>query len=255
MFTIEEKIFGDVPCLHVFSEENRDKKLPTILFNHGFNGAKEHMLHYGYLLAKSGYRVVLPDANYHGERVRNLSQSELDMIFWQIVTEHIEDLKKIKEDLVDRGLTDETRIVMGGISMGAIVTLGALTQYDWIKVAVSLMGTPAYVQFFDMIIQSVKDTGMPFPFSEEVIQFERNRLAKFDLSLQPEKLNLRPLFLWHGDADSVVPFAGSKNLYEAILPMYKEVPERIQFIPEKNRDHVVSRSAVLAAVEWIKKFI
>ncbi|MDI5791688.1 hypothetical protein PO124_35075 [Bacillus licheniformis] len=31
--------------------------------------------------------------------------------------------------------------------MGGIVTLGALTQYEWITTAVSLMGSPAYVEF------------------------------------------------------------------------------------------------------------
>jgi len=83
-----EKIAG-IPVLHVVKAEKQQEKLPLIMFVHGFTSAKEHNLHFGYLLAEAGYRVVLPDAIYHGEREQSLTNEKLQLAFWNIVVQTI----------------------------------------------------------------------------------------------------------------------------------------------------------------------
>ena len=65
--------------------------------------------------------------------------------------------------LFQKDLADQDRIGVG-TSMGGIVTLGALTQYKWIKAAVSLMGSPNYVKFAQAQIEHLKTIGCQIPF-------------------------------------------------------------------------------------------
>ena len=68
MIQIHKEIVKGVPLLHVVKAGHEEKMLPLIFFIHGFTSAKEHNLHFAYLLAEKGFRVVLPDAILHGER-------------------------------------------------------------------------------------------------------------------------------------------------------------------------------------------
>lgn len=80
MVIIQSEKIADIPVLHVVKEGKRQEKLPLIIFVHGFTSAKEHNLHFGYLLAEAGYRVVLPDALYHGEREQQLTNEKITTI-------------------------------------------------------------------------------------------------------------------------------------------------------------------------------
>lgn len=75
-------------------------------------------------------------------------------------------------------------------------------------------------------------------------------MKQFDLSLQPEKLNTRPLLFWHGKLDSVVPFAPARRFYESVMPQYEKRPDLLQFIADERAGHKVSREGLLRTVEW-----
>ncbi|MFS0864207.1 esterase [Fredinandcohnia sp. 179-A 10B2 NHS] len=254
MVIIEKTKFADVPVLHIAQQNIMDEKLPVILFVHGFGSAKEHNLHYAYLYAEEGYRVVLPEAAYHGERARDITEGEMNFKFWDIVVNEIEELNQIKEELQEKGLIDETRIGLAGTSMGGIVTLGALTQYEWIKVAVSLMGSPYYEAFCRGQIEELKRHGVDIPFVNEELEEKYEVLRKYDLSLQPEKVGGRPLLFWHGEKDETVPFHFTYEFYQRVKSMY-ENQENIKFIADPAADHKVTREGLLASVEWFKKHL
>ncbi|MBW9217446.1 alpha/beta fold hydrolase [Anoxybacillus sp. ST70] len=246
MISIIRESIANVPCLHVVKEDDKHHMRPLVIFIHGFTSAKEHNLHFGYLLAEAGYRVVLPDALYHGERPNPLSDNELHLSFWDIVLTTIRELEEIKNELVDRKLVDPHRIGVVGTSMGGIVTFGALTQYDWIRVAGSLMGSPCYQTFFDLQLQFAERKGMTLPLSNEQIETLRNTLMTYDLSLQPEKLNGRPLFIWHGKQDDVVPFDYTYAFYKQIEPFH----EPLMMLIDEHAGHKVTREAFLQTVQW-----
>lgn len=235
------------------SRELAQKQLPTILFIHGFTSAKEHNLHYAYYLAEQGFRVILPEASMHGERCENVTEAELNHSFWEIVLTTIEELDYLVKDLSEKTLVDSDRIGLVGTSMGGIATLGALTQYDWIKVAVSLMGCPAYVSLAEAQMKGLEQNGQSLSLAEQGQIYDT--LATFDLSQQPEKLKKRPLLFWHSEVDDVVPFEPAYTFYLDVKRYYAENEHHLKFIKDETSGHKVSRSGVLETVRWFKNHL
>lgn len=255
MIVIDKKTVANITLLEVVRQELIHEKAPTVFFLHGFTSVKENNLHYAYLLAEKNIRVVLPDAMFHGDRSKSLPIEELALHFWNIILKNIEELNYLKNAYIERGWTDEGKIGVAGTSMGGVTTLGALTQYDWIKCAVSLMGNPCYDQFARYLVEKVKEQGHELPFTDEQLEEEYKKVSEFDLSKQPEKLDKRPLLFWHGKKDPVVPYHYAYEFYNKIKDMYKENEEDLQFILDEHGTHKVSREGVLATVRWFAKYL
>ena len=132
--------------------------------------------------------------------------------------------------------------------MGAITTLGAITQYSWIKAAVSMMGTPAYQDFAQAQLNEFANQGIDLGYSEAQKEAIFNDLQKYDLSLQPEKLHGRPLFVWHGEKDPVVPISGIRSFVSG--PLFEK--GQVTYITDKHAGHAVTRKGLLEAVNWIE---
>ncbi len=165
MIQIQKDIIEDIPVLHVVKEKIYIEKAPLVIFVHGFESAKEHNLHYAYLLAEKGFRVVLPEIMFHGERQKDSSKMEVMFKFWEIILKTIHEIDVIKNYYVQNGYTDPERIGLVGTSMGGIITCGALTKYPWIKAAVVLMGSPNYEEFALEQIQKLKNNGIKIPLA------------------------------------------------------------------------------------------
>lgn len=255
MVLVKNEKIAHVPVLHAAQEDHFESVRPVVFFQHGFTSAKEHNLHYAYLLAEKGYRVILPDADLHGERITGVNAEQRHFSFWEIVINGINEIGKIKEALVEKKIIDPQRIGMVGTSMGGIMTLGALTQYPWIKTAVSLMGNPNYEGYAKTLIGHLRKEGVPIPLSENELTAKIGQLRDYDLSRHPERLEGRPLMFWHGQADPVVPFHDAYAFYESIRTLYKGKEDQLKFIADPSAGHKVSRAGVLAAVEWFEKFL
>jgi len=255
MIMIENDKINNIPFLHIFDEKKKTEQLPFIIFVHGFTSAKENNLHYAYLLSQKGFRVLLPEALYHGERNPGLSGNDLNFHFWEIVLQTIDELDVLKHSFEEKQLIDPSRIGVVGTSMGGIVTLGALTKYKWIKAATSLMGMPYYEQLAISQIKKMKETGVEIPVQDEELAHLMDKIKELDLSKQPEKLYSRPLLFWHGKQDAVVPYKYTYHFYETIKPLYDNEPEKLQFITDKNAGHKVSNEGVAKTVEWFETYI
>lgn len=238
----KEKIHH-IPCLFVTLESKKDQALPTVVYYHGFNGEKEANLTIAYKLAEKGFRVVLPDSLYHGERKVEMSQTAKDMEIWNIVLTNLNDLQMIKHHLDAKNLLLNERFGLAGTSMGGITTSAALVKYDWIKVASVVMGTPKMVDYAEMLIDVVNEKH-PDAVSDaervEVIQ----QLVSYDLSKHPEKASQRPILFWHGEKDNVVP---ASHVIEFVNEMKAD---NIRFVKEPGRMHHVSRLAMKETVNW-----
>ncbi|KIL50182.1 esterase [Jeotgalibacillus alimentarius] len=247
MIEIHNRRIAGIPCLHVAKQQSDHSSV--IFFFHGFMSAKEHNLHYAYLLAEKGFDVILPDAAYHGERSDGSDETVMSTRFWQIVVRSIEEFSAMKKALSDEGYANDTRIGAAGTSMGGITTLGALKKYEWIHTAVSLMGSPAYVGFAKAQIQHFERNGFKLPMSEEEVNEQLKVLEAYDLSLHPEKLNNRPLMFWHGKADTVVPYEPTYAFFKAIHQLYVK-KDHLRFISEETEGHKVTRKGLLETVKW-----
>jgi fermentation-respiration switch protein FrsA (DUF1100 family) len=249
MISIHNETIAEVPTLHVVKEERRlDNRIPTVFFFHGFTSAKEHNLHVAYLLAERGFRVFLPDALHHGEREQSITGEKRNLAFWEIVLTTIRELGQMKTELEENDVIAGGKIGVIGTSMGAITMYGALTQYNWIQTVVSFMGTAYYELFANGLLSTVEKKGMTI---EEKIKEEMYKQIKpFDLSAQLDKLNGRPLLIWHGKEDEVVPYPFSEKLYAELEANYEDTPDKLQFLAEEHIGHKVSRRAILKSVDW-----
>ncbi|WP_077325063.1 prolyl oligopeptidase family serine peptidase [Virgibacillus siamensis] len=253
MIGVNKQTMKSIPCLVVEDTTWEGKPLPTVTYFHGFTSAKEHNLPLAYLLAEKGYRVILPDSKFHGEQEVDVSDLKKQISFWDIVMQNVKELKGIKDLLDEKGLILDGRFGIAGTSMGGITTSAALTQYPWIKTAGVMMGSPKITIYAKTLVSSFKKMGK-LPVSDEMIDQLYDQLKLYDLSEQVEKLQERPLFFWHGENDAVVPFDHSFTFYEDAKKRYKN-KENIAFLKEENRDHKVSREAILALVKWFEKHL
>ncbi|WP_281659327.1 alpha/beta fold hydrolase [Halobacillus sp. Cin3] len=251
MIGIYRNSYKNVPALTIVDTEKQDQPLPVFIYFHGFTSAKEHNLPQAYMLAQKGYRVVLPDSAFHGEREEDLSKKELDMKFWDIVYQNLKDLQDLKDELDRLDLILDRRIGVGGTSMGGITTSAALTMYPWIQASAVMMGSPKIVDFAERTIKGAEKADLHVPLSQEDLDEMYDSLAGIDLSRQMDKLFGRPLFFWHGDADPVVPFEHSYDFYNEAIKQYKN-PENIRFLREVGRDHKVSRFGMVEMVNWLE---
>lgn len=255
MIVVEKKHIHHIPVLHVVNQAKYSEKLPLVIFLHGFTSTKERNLHYSYLLAEKGFRVIMPDAKAHGMREEGLSEKELGFRFWEIVMTTIKELSFIKSELETEGLIDPMRIGVAGTSMGAITTLGALAEYDWITSAVSLMGNPAYKQFALWQLDQLERHNISLdPYKEEIegLLFE---LEKYDLSIHSEKLQKRPLLFWHGKMDQVVPYQAAYDFYQRVGKSYGGNDDYIDFILDEQAGHNVTNKGVERTAEWFERHL
>ncbi|SET14793.1 hypothetical protein SAMN05216389_10647 [Oceanobacillus limi] len=252
MIGVYKETIGDtISSIIVVDAAKKDEPLPVVTYFHGFTSAKEHNLPIAYLLAEKGYRVILPDSKLHGDREEDISSLKLHVSFWDIVMQNVKEFNDIKNYLDDHNLILDERIGVAGTSMGGITTSAVLTKYPWIKTAAILMGSPKITTYAKALVSSYKKAG-DLPITDEEIELIYNQLEELDLSLQPEKLEQRPLLFWHGDQDPTVPFDHSHSFYEETREMYKD-KGNIKFLREKGQDHKVTRFAILETVKWFEK--
>lgn len=255
MILVEKKRIQRIPVLHIVKQKQFSERMPLIVFLHGFTSTKERNMHYAYLFAEKGFRVIMPDAKYHGERGEGLTETELGSRFWETVITSIEELSLIRDDLVNEELVDASRIGVAGTSMGGIATLGAMSKYEWIKAGVSLMGNPSYQQFALWQLNEIEKRNVEIGLSQEEVSGLLNQLEQYDLSLQPEKLDGRPLLFWHGRLDPVVPYQAAYHFYEQNRENYEGTEGKFEFITDENAGHNVSNAGVMATADWFEKHV
>jgi|SRR5690625_4040986 len=251
MIQLHKETIGDIHLLHMVKAENANTPLPTVIYFHGFNGEKESSLTPAYKMVEKGLRVILPDSKFHGEREGDVKPREKDLAFWEIVIQNITELEVIKDYFVSNGLTDKDRIGVGGTSMGGITTYAALAQHQWIKTGAVLMGTPKVSEYARQLIDRFNASHKE-QIKEMDVKEPLKLLEQFDLTLHPEKLNHRPLFIWHGVKDNIVPVSLTDEFYEQIKDYY-ESDNDLSYIREENRMHHLSKLSMVKTAEWFSK--
>ncbi len=249
MIGIKRETLAHIPALVIEDSKKEGQPLPVITYIHGITSAKEQNLPLAFLLAERGYRVILPDCYLHGERAEGLSNQEISYKLWEVVLQNLKELPMLYQELQAQNLILDDKFGLAGTSMGGITTSAALTQYDWIKVAAVLMGSPQPVRFAEEQVAMLKQMEVEVPLTEEQQQQLIRSLEKIDLSKQVDKLIGRPIFFWHGEEDQVVPFDHSYSFYNDAISHYKN-PENIRFLREVGRDHKVSLYAIHETVNW-----
>ena len=123
----------NIPMLYVAPGQR--EKMPSVLIAHGFAGSKQLMLGYAYVLAHSGYAVMLWDFGGHGANTKPLEGFSLQ-----------HDLNVAYNVLLEQPGVDPTRLALLGHSMGSgAVMSAAISNSDRFAATVAISPTYAAV--------------------------------------------------------------------------------------------------------------
>lgn len=204
MIELEIRQFAGIETLHATPAGKRDQPLPTVLFYHGFTSSKLVYSYFAVALAQAGFRVVMPDAPEHGARFSGDEAQRL-VQFWSILYGNLMEFDALVAALHAEKLIENARLGVGGASMGGMTALGIMTHFPAVKCVASLMGSG----YFTTLSQTL------FPSQNAAKSLAA--LADWDVTHQLDRLADRPLLLWHGEEDDVVPATETLRLQQALV--------------------------------------
>lgn len=246
MIEIGTALLAGIECLHATPAGKQQQALPTIIFYHGFTSSKEVYSYFAVTLAQAGFRVVLPDADQHGARYDGDSDFRLTH-FWEILRRNIDELPQLEAALRQQDLIAEGRFGVAGASMGGMTALGAMARYPQINSVACMMGSGYFSSLSHSLFPPLEART---PDQQQALAQRLAPLAEYDVSHQLETLANRPLLLWHGEADEVVPVAETVRLEKALRET--SLDQRLTFLTEKGMGHRISPPALTAIVAFFK---
>ncbi|CNI04141.1 esterase [Yersinia aldovae] len=243
-----ENING-IEVIHAAPAGQRQQPLPTIFFYHGYTSSKEVYSYFAYAFAQAGFRTIAPDADRHGARFDG-NETERRSHFWEILKSNIDELPALKQHYQQAGLIDGERIGVAGASMGGMTTLGALARYSWVRAAADFMGSGYFTSLAHSLFPPL-EAGVSISATE----FARRLapLADYDLTHQLGAVAGRPLLVWHGEADDVVPAVESARLVAALRASGRD--NDLTYITEAGIGHKITPSALKAGVTFFTKHL
>lgn len=144
----------------------------------------------------------------------------------------------LREAISNQGWLEEGRLAVVGASMGGMTALGILARHPDIKCGASLMGSGYFM--------SLSRTLFPSPdFPAE--------LAEWDVTHQLEKLAMKPLLLWHGEDDDVVPAAETFRLQQALRGAGLDAKLICEW--QAGVRHRITPEALSATVAFFQKYL
>ncbi|KGT94368.1 esterase [Erwinia typographi] len=244
MIEIATENFAGIECLHATPAGKRHTALPTILFWHGFTSSKEVYAWFAVALAQAGFRVVMPDADMHGSRYNGDSELRLTS-FWEILRSNIDEVPLLEAALNEQRLITEGRFAVAGASMGGMTALGAMARYSHLSCVACLMGSGYFMSLARTLFPPL---AAATPEQKKTLDGRLAPLAEYDVSQQLEKLGDRPLLVWHGDADEVVPAAESARLEKALREA--KLDANLTYITERGIGHRITPPALTATAAF-----
>lgn len=200
--------YAGINALHACPSGMQAAPLPTVIFYHGFTSSKTVYSYCAVALAMAGIRVIMPDAPGHGERYTGDDAGRL-MHFWQILRQSLEEYPALRDAVLESGAVSPGQLGVAGASMGGMTALGIMARHPEVACVASLMGSGFYRSLAGTLFP-------PLPvFSREdqrVFDDILAPLADYEAASHLAALSGRPLFLWHGLDDDVVPAADSLTL-------------------------------------------
>lgn len=246
MIELATENLAGIECIHAAPAGQRQARLPTVLFYHGFTSSKEVYSYFAVALAQAGFRVIMPDADMHGARYSGDTDARMTH-FWEILKQNIDEVPLLEKVLRDNDWIADERFAVAGASMGGMTALGAMARYPQIHSVACLMGSGYFMQLSHTLFPPLVART---PEQKEAFAARLAPLAPYDPSEQLEKLANRPLLLWHGEADEVVPFAETARLQKALGE--GELDQQMTALSEKNIGHKITPSALTALVSFFK---
>jgi len=230
----EKRRLGAAPAL-IARPSSARLPLPTVLWFHGFTAGKVTHRPELAALAEAGFLAVGIDATGHGERRLpdfeerfSGTREETDREFYALVAETVTEVPEILDILCGEGLADEARIGAAGVSMGGMITYGAITTDTRIRAAVALLASPEW----------------PHPASPH---------------LQSERFFPTALLSITAGRDETVSPDAARALHGNLEERYREHPERLRYVEIEDSFHMMTSEdwawSIRESVGWLSRFM
>lgn len=245
MIELEMRTLAGQQILHAYPKGYAEKALPSVVFYHGFTSSNVVYSYFAVALAQAGFRVIMPSAADHGERFTGDSEGRMQH-FWQILVQNFTEFPALRDALIASSLVSDGRLAVAGASMGGMTALGLMAQHPELKCVASLMGSGYFT--------SLSHTLFP-PFAATPLERERllAPLAKWDIGHQLARLADRPLLLWHGEEDDVVPAGETFRLQQALRDA--QLDERLTCIWQSGVRHRITPEALSSTVAFFQQHL
>ncbi|MCS5451100.1 esterase [Enterobacter huaxiensis] len=240
MIEIEIRRMGDHEILHSFPAGHKERPLPTVVFYHGFTSSKLVYSYFAVALAQAGFRIVMPDAPNHGARFTGNEQERLGQ-FWQILHGNLTEFSGLRDALYQAGLVADKRLAVAGASMGGMTALGIMTHHPEVTSVACLMGSGYFTSLSQTLFPSTESEGLAAA------------LAEWDVTTALPRLADRPLLLWHGDADDVVPPGDTFRLQQAL--QREGLDGNVTCLWEAGVRHRITPTALEATVDFFRQHL
>ena len=238
MIALEMHSLAGGEILHAYPQNAADKPLPCIVFYHGFTSSKLVYSYFAVALAEAGFRVIMTDAAEHGARYLGDEQGRMQR-FWSILMQNFVEFPALREAIGEQGWLADDRLAVAGASMGGMTALGIMTHHPELKSVACLMGSG----YFNSLSQNL------FPSPDFCVK----QLVEWDVSEQLDTLANRPLLLWHGDEDDVVPPGDTFRLQRSL--QQSDLADNLTCIWQKGVRHRITPEALAATVAFFQRHL
>lgn len=200
---ISDRLLVKTPVLWFRADDGAASNRPLIILFHRFMASRELDANLGYMLAQAGYSVVCPQAAMHSARDDATLRAAS---FWPILQHTLETFPALLAACQQEKLGDVSRLGVMGTSMGGFAVLGAMAQYPEIQAGAAYMASGYFADAISEI----------HPPAASALADCLHGIAPYDIAGKEQHLAQRPLFVWHGQQDTVVDVKYAEHLRKAI---------------------------------------
>lgn len=228
-------------------------KPPLIVLPHGGPETRDSLA-FDWLrqfFASEGFAVFQP--NYRGSSGYGKTYAESGYGEWGKKMQ--QDIDDGVDKLIKDGLVDKDKICVVGASYGGYVALySATARYKKYKCSVSFAG----ISNLDDMFYHAKEQYSGFSYWEKSIGSRKNKADLLKYSpLHLINKNTRPILMFHGEKDTIVPAFQSEKMYKALKKAKIKGSKYVEF---ENEDHWISHeksriSFLRESLTFIKKNI
>lgn len=239
---------NEIPCLYV-KPNNIDADLPCVIYYHGWHSSKEDNKFLATLLAHYGYKVIVPDQLYHGERGKlEYDKSEvLKQNFWNIIINGVEESKLFIQDAIDKIKINPDKIAVVGSSMGGFIASGVFAQNNNIRCLININGASAWKKA-ENIFREYDNMGLATKSQLEII-------SKYDPLIYKDTLYPRAILLLHGDSDTQIPIDIQRYFYKEMKKLYKNDTDKIKLVEVPGLNHHKTLGMIEETLDWLNTFL
>lgn len=209
------RLGSDVPSLvaHPDWERGHEQPVPAILWMHGRTVNKE--LDPGRYLRwiRAGIGAITIDLPGHGERYDVKFQSPSHTL--ELIAQGADEIDGIVESIKDLGIFDMTRLAIGGMSAGGMVTLTRLCKPHSF-IGASVEGTTGNLH--DLYFPPTDMQGRPW-----LVAHDPSEVAQIDPMEHLTDFRTIPILALHNEGDEMVPLWTQERFLTRLKEHYQSV--------------------------------